>query len=79
MVASRCTVTKVAFNNGGVNKSLTPINDGTSPAPVSGLHDMGDVILAFKYSFQTNYVCTIMLFLILNYLHSFMNYRKPVI
>ena len=57
MIASSVTVPQVTSNNGGGTKSPPPINDGTSPAPVSGLYHMGATVLDYQYSVQTNYAC----------------------
>ena len=81
MVGTRVTVPQVASNNGGDTQAAPPINGGTSPAHIVGLHHMGVAVRASKYAVQNNlYVnIIIMLFLILNFLCLFLTYRRPVI
>ena len=50
MVATIDTVTQAASNNGGGTQAPTPINIGTAPDPVDGLHHMGDAVLASQYA-----------------------------
>ena len=50
------TVPQVASNNGGGTQSLTPINGGTAPDPVCGLHHTGAVIISSQYSVQKKYL-----------------------
>ena len=52
IVSASGTVPQVASNNGGFNQSSHPINGGTAPALVGGLHHIATAVLASQYAVQ---------------------------
>ena len=57
MVAASGTFHQVDSNNGVGTQSLPPINDGTYPDPVGGLHHMDASALDSQYAVQKTSVC----------------------
>ena len=52
MVSSSGTVPQVTSNNGGGTQAPHPINGGTYPAPVGGLHHMVAAVRSSLYAAQ---------------------------
>ena len=77
MVAAIVTVTQVTSNNIVVTQYLSHINGGTATTPFGGLHHMGDDVLASHYAVKKSLYVNItkIMFLIPNFLCSFMAYR----
>ena len=57
IVSASGTVPQVASSNGGGTQSPPPINGGTDPTPVGGLHHMGAAVHFALCAVKTNSTC----------------------